>query len=146
MIQCPEGHLFCGTCIRSYASTKLGELNPYIACMDQSGCKALFTEPDLKKFLGRKLCNLYERLKQIKEIEAAGLVGLEECPFCEYKVIIENDEEKLVVCERDDCGAVSCRACKKLVRLHFPRFLLNSWRSGSSSEKLSRSVRLLFVA
>lgn len=63
--------------------------------------------------------NLYERVKQQKEIEAAGLEGLEECPFCEWKCVLEasNEEEKLFRCgnEVGGCGVVSCRICKKKV-------------------------------
>ena len=51
----------------------------------------------------------------MKEIEDAGLEGLEECPFCDFKVVIDNEEEKLFRCQKEDCMAVSCRACKKLV-------------------------------
>jgi TRIAD3 protein (E3 ubiquitin-protein ligase RNF216) len=102
--------------------------------MDQSGCKELFPESELARMLPKSLMNLYHRLKQRKEIEAAGLEGLEECPFCEYKVVIENAEEKLfreatspnfsagfdvyfTGCEGEDCKVVSCRACKKVDHL-----------------------------
>ncbi|KAH0579736.1 hypothetical protein H2248_002574 [Termitomyces sp. 'cryptogamus'] len=118
MIQCPETHLFCMTCMRSYASTLLGTHDPNIKCMDQSGCKALIPPSELKRFLPEKLMTLYERVKQRKEVEAAGLEGLEECPFCEWGCVIENPEEKLLRCGNlDACGAVSCRQCKKLDHL-----------------------------
>ncbi|KAL5526297.1 hypothetical protein ACEPAF_8020 [Sanghuangporus sanghuang] len=113
MVQCPDAHLFCKGCITSYAENQLGQHNPNIVCMDQSGCKLAFTDAELKRFLPAKLLELYERFKQAKEIEAAELDGLEECPFCEYKAVIDNPDEKLFRCEREDCGAVSCRACKK---------------------------------
>ena len=115
MVQCPEAHLFCKECMKSYVSNLLGQHDPKICCMDQSGCKALFPESELCRFLDTKLLSLYYRVKQTKEIEAAGLEGLEECPFCEYKVVIDNPDEKLFRCENDDCGVVSCRACKKAV-------------------------------
>ena len=115
MIQCPDCHLFCSTCMTSYAENLLGAHDPKINCMDQSGCKAPFPESELRRFLSPKLLALYERVKQRKEIEEAGLANLEECPFCEYKVVIENEDEKLLRCQGDDCGAVSCRACKKPV-------------------------------
>jgi E3 ubiquitin-protein ligase RNF216 len=115
MTQCPDAHLFCVDCLTSYASSRLGEHNPAIECMDQSGCKLLFTPSELRRILSPKLLDLYERVSQRKELEAAGLEGLEECPFCEYQVVIENDQEKLFRCEREECGAVSCRKCKKLV-------------------------------
>lgn len=116
MVQCPDAHLFCKDCMGTYAETLLGSHDHKIICMDQSGCKLAFPESELKRFLSSKLWSLYERVKQQKEIEAAGLEGLEECPFCEYKVVIENEQERLFHCQNEDCGAVSCRACKKLVR------------------------------
>ena len=115
MVQCPDCHLFCTECMTSYASNLLGARNNAIVCMDQSGCKLPFPESELKRFLTPKLLALYERVTQQKEIEAAGLEGLEECPFCEYKIIIDNPNEKLFRCENTECGAVSCRACKKTV-------------------------------
>lgn len=115
MTQCPDAHLFCTDCVTNYASTLLGEHNPAIGCMDQSGCKLLFLSSELHRILTPKLLELYERVTQRKELEAAGLENLEECPFCEYQVVIENEQEKLFRCEREECGAVSCRKCKKLV-------------------------------
>jgi TRIAD3 protein (E3 ubiquitin-protein ligase RNF216) len=113
MVQCPETHLFCKSCMSSYASNLLGEHNPNIVCMDQSGCKLLFPQSELERFLTPKLLELYHRVRQRKDIEAAGLENLEECPFCDYKCVIENEMEKLFRCENVDCGAVSCRECKK---------------------------------
>lgn len=103
------------TCMTSYAETKLGEHDMRIVCMDQSGCKLPFPESELRRILTPKLLELYDRVKQRKEIEAAGLEGLEECPFCDYKVVNENDQERLFRCENEACGAVTCRQCKKLV-------------------------------
>ncbi|KAI0070670.1 hypothetical protein K474DRAFT_1608247 [Panus rudis PR-1116 ss-1] len=117
MIQCPDAHLFCKSCMSTYAETLLGSHDPKIVCMDQSGCKLPFPESELRRFLTPKLLSLYERVKQQKEIEAAGLENLEECPFCDYKVVIENEHEKLFHCQNEDCGAVSCRQCKKLDHL-----------------------------
>lgn len=105
-------------CVSRYAAGKLGEHNANLTCMDQSGCQLAFPESELRRFLTPKLLELYDRVKQRKEIEAAGLENLEECPFCEYRVVIDNEQEKLFRCEREDCGAVSCRACKRLVRVH----------------------------
>ncbi|KAK7020526.1 hypothetical protein R3P38DRAFT_2970000 [Favolaschia claudopus] len=113
MIQCPDAHLFCSTCMVSYAENLLGGHDHKIICMDQSGCKLPFPDAQLQRFLTPKLLSLYERVKQTKEVEAAGIEGLEECPFCEYKCVIENDQEKLFACRNEECGAVSCRQCKK---------------------------------
>lgn len=117
MIQCPDAHLFCTECVTSFASTKLGEHNPAILCMDQSGCTLPFPDSELRRILSAKLWDLYERVRQSKEVDAAGLEGLEECPFCEYKVLIECEfeQEKLLRCRNEECGKISCRKCKKEV-------------------------------
>lgn len=120
MVQCPDAHLFCSDCVTAYASTQLGAHDVNILCMDQSGCKHPFPESELRRLLSPKLMELYERVKQRKEIEAAGLDGLEECPFCEYKCVIENPNEKLFRCGNEEtCGAITCRSCKKVVRGFF---------------------------
>lgn len=103
----------------AYASNLLGEHNFKIVCIDQSGCKLLFPESELERFLTPKLLSLYEKVKQAKEIEMAGLDGLEECPHCEFKAVIDNPNERLFRCQNEECGAVTCRECKKPVRL-FP--------------------------
>ncbi|KAJ3781897.1 hypothetical protein GGU11DRAFT_221731 [Lentinula aff. detonsa] len=118
MTQCPDAHLFCSECMSSYTENLLGAHNVNINCMDQSGCKLPFPESELRRFLSDKLWELYQRVKQRKEIEMAGLEGLEECPFCEYKCVIENPDEKLFRCGNEEtCGAITCRQCKKMDHL-----------------------------
>ncbi|KAF9468244.1 hypothetical protein BDZ94DRAFT_1154032 [Collybia nuda] len=118
MVQCPETHLFCIQCMNSYAGTLLGGHDPNIICIHQSGCKAAIPPSELRRFLSTKMMQLWERLKQRKEVEAAGLEGLEECPFCEWGCLIENEDEKLFRCGNNEtCGVVSCRGCKKLDHL-----------------------------
>jgi TRIAD3 protein (E3 ubiquitin-protein ligase RNF216) len=121
MVQCPEMHLFCITCMTSYASTLLGVHDPRIQCMDRSGCSALIPESEMRRFLSEKMVRLWERVNQRKEVLDAGLERLEECPFCDYGMVIENDEEKLFRCGNEQvCGVVSCRACKKPVGFFHP--------------------------
>ncbi|KAF8954518.1 hypothetical protein BDZ97DRAFT_1864738 [Flammula alnicola] len=119
MVQCPEAHLFCSGCVSQYASTKLGEHDIEINCMHSSGCAQPFPASELRRVLSTKLMDLYERVKQQKEIEQADLEGLEECPFCEWKCVLEvsKEEEKLFRCGNEDggCGEVSCRLCKQKV-------------------------------
>lgn len=119
IVQCPEAHLFCISCISTYASSKLGAHDADLVCVHQSGCKLPFPSSELRRFLPEKLMSLYERVKQQKEVEAAGLEGLEECPFCEWKCVIENEQERLFRCgnEEGGCGVVSCRGCKKVDHL-----------------------------
>ncbi|THH12108.1 hypothetical protein EW146_g7819 [Bondarzewia mesenterica] len=115
MIQCPDTHLFCSECVIAYASTKLGEHNPDLTCMDLSGCKLPFPDSELRRILPVKLLELFERVRQRRDVEAAGLEGLEECPFCDYKAVIDVDIEtdKIFRCQNEECGKFSCRKCKK---------------------------------
>ena len=116
MIQCSETHLFCSSCLKAYAASLLGTQNPDIRCLSLSGCNALIPESELRRCLPDELMKLLERAQQRKAIQAAGLKGLEECPFCDYSVIIESGQEKLLRCgNEEECGIVSCRACKKPV-------------------------------
>jgi hypothetical protein len=147
MVQCPDAHVFCRTCTTSYASGLLGAHDANIVCMDQSGCKLPFPDSQLQRILGGKLMDLYNRIKQTKEIEAAGLENLEACPFCDYKVVIENEDEKLLWCANQECLAVSCRFCKKLVStLHIalqrPR---PEFRPGSLAKKLQRFIFRILI-
>jgi len=115
MAQCTDTHLFCKGCVTSYTSTKLGEQNAELHCMDISGCKMGFPESELRRILPTKLFDLYEQIRQRRDIELAELEGLEECPFCDYKVVLDVDFEtdKVLTCQNEACLKVSCRKCKK---------------------------------
>lgn len=83
--------------------------------MHESGCKAEFTERNVKKVLAPRIANSYFALVQRKELEAAGLENLESCPSCEFAIVIDNEHEKLFTCQHPECQIVSCRGCKKPV-------------------------------
>ncbi|KAF5310761.1 hypothetical protein D9619_007644 [Psilocybe cf. subviscida] len=123
MVQCPDGHLFCANCISQYAATQLGAHNPSLVCMDSSECKLAFPESELRRVLTPKLMELYERLVSQRVIAAAGFEGLEECPFCDWKCVMDVpvETESLFRCgnEEGGCGVVSCRKCKK--KDHLPK-------------------------
>ena len=105
----------------TYASTRLEMHDSTIHCIDRSGCNMPIPESELRRFLPEEMMNLWERVKQRNEIQAAALEDLEQCPFCDYSVVIENPEEKLLICGNEDvCGIVSCRTCKKpVIPVHY---------------------------
>lgn len=120
MIQCPDGHLFCKGCVFRLSKERLGQRSTKIKCMDsQTDCQLEFMVAQLELCLPPKLLDLYHRIKQAEEISAAGLENLEECPFCEYKCVIDNENERLFRCQNEDCSVVSCRNCKK--KDHLPK-------------------------
>lgn len=61
-----------------------------------------------------------DSLQQQDEIVKAGLDGLEDCPFCEFKAICPPPEEdREFRCLNPDCEKVSCRLCKQ--ETHVPK-------------------------
>lgn len=90
-----------------------------IVCMDASVCPALFPDSELSRLLSAKSLELYHRLKQASELESAEIDGLETCPKCPFSAIIDNPYEKLFRCLAPECGAVSCRKCRK--EEHLPK-------------------------
>lgn len=78
-----------------------------------------FPDSELRRVLPTKLYELYEHIRQRRDIELAGLEGLEECPFCDYKVVMDVDfqTDKVLKCQNEECGKVSCRKCKKEVNI-----------------------------
>ena len=82
-----------------------------------------FPESELRRILPAKLFDLYEQIRQRRDIELAKLDGLEECPFCDYKVVVDVDFEtdKVLRCQNEACLKVSCRKCKNEVGI-FTKF------------------------
>lgn len=123
MVQCPDAHLFCSDCIGRYAATQLGAHNPSLVCMHSSDCKLPFPDSELRRVLTPTLMALYSRLTAQRAVAAAGLEGLEECPFCDWQCVIEApiEMDRLFRCgnEEGGCGIVSCRECKK--KDHLPK-------------------------
>ncbi|VDC06967.1 unnamed protein product [Peniophora sp. CBMAI 1063] len=121
VVQCPEAHLFCAECVVGFAESKLGEQNHRIPCMSSvgDGCAAHFGDSELRRVLPPKLLELYERVRQRRDVEAAGIDDMEECPFCDFKMIFEvdADTDKLFRCQNPDCEQISCRKCKKIDHL-----------------------------
>jgi TRIAD3 protein (E3 ubiquitin-protein ligase RNF216) len=140
MVQCPETHLFCVSCMTTCASALFSEHNSHIQCIDQSGCTALIPESELRRFLPEKMVRMWESISQHAEIMEARLAGLVECPFCNYVVVIENKEERLLRCGNEECGVVSCRACKKPVGPFHPCILFPGEFFISVSRTIYQSV------
>ncbi|KAE8147598.1 hypothetical protein BDV25DRAFT_142573 [Aspergillus avenaceus] len=113
-------HFFCFTCIRKSAETQIGMMKYKLQCFDTSGCQAGFAKLQMSEALGSSLLGKLEHLQQQDEIEQAGLDGLENCPFCEFKAIcppVEEDRE--FRCFNPTCEVVSCRLCKD--NSHIPK-------------------------
>ncbi|KAI0001329.1 hypothetical protein BJV74DRAFT_819893 [Russula compacta] len=102
----------CGCCFSSYPFRKMAQCtDTHLFC---TNCMA-FPDSELQRVLPEKLFELYGHIRQRRDIELAGLEGLEECPFCDYKVVMDADfqTDKVLRCQNEECAKVSCRKCKK---------------------------------
>lgn len=115
-----QAHFFCNTCINMRANEQLGALKHEMLCMDISGCRAELSKEALARTLPVKISDKLAEIQQLAEIKAAGLDGLEQCPFCEFQAICEPVEvDSLFECLNPECEKVSCRKCHE--ESHVPR-------------------------
>lgn len=100
MIQCADGHLFCRDCIKSYAKEAVfGSGNQSVLkCMDQE-CDCEFPQQMLEKVLDKRTLEKMEERQILENISKANVKNLYSCPFCDYKVIIP-DNNKVLECDK----------------------------------------------
>jgi hypothetical protein len=106
-----EPHYTCFSCIETYIKTEIGDARCRVLCT--AGCGVGFEPAQLNLLADKKLLKKLADLQQEKDIRDAGLDDLEECPFCDYKVIMPPIEENFeFTCANPECEKVSCRRCK----------------------------------
>ncbi|KAF4521015.1 hypothetical protein B566_EDAN002510, partial [Ephemera danica] len=107
MSACPDGHLFC----KEYAENEVGDGKVSFKCLEGE-CKEEFSLKVLQDVLTPKLFSRLVQKKQLEEIQAANIDGLETCPFCEFSTIpVPGD--RVFRCLNPDCMRDSCRECKE---------------------------------
>lgn len=75
---CPSSHPFCLTCALSNAKERLGNRLYTLPCL--SDCGSEFTEFEARRFLPKATLDLLHKIRMEKEVDLAGLEGLEKCP------------------------------------------------------------------
>ncbi|KIW99942.1 uncharacterized protein Z518_10870 [Rhinocladiella mackenziei CBS 650.93] len=107
-------HFFCFTCVEGLADNQVGLMRYEMMCMDASGCTSELSNEGIARAVPTLTFDRLELNKQQAEIVAAGIEGLEGCPFCEYKAVCEDvREEPLFYCQNPDCSRATCRKCHK---------------------------------
>lgn len=115
-----ETHFFCNKCIKMRAEEQIGSIKHEMMCMDISGCKAELSKEALARALPVKISDKLAEIQQLAEIKAAGLDGLEQCPFCDFQAICPPvDVDTTFSCLNPDCEKETCRKCKEVS--HLPR-------------------------
>ncbi|EXJ94098.1 hypothetical protein A1O1_02491 [Capronia coronata CBS 617.96] len=109
-----QPHFFCFTCVEGLADTQVGLMRYELLCMDGSACTAELAPDGVGKAVPIKTFDRLQLNKQQAEIAAAGIEGLEECRFCDFKAICDDVSEELVFyCQNPDCCRATCRKCNK---------------------------------
>ncbi|KAK5059910.1 hypothetical protein LTR84_009793 [Exophiala bonariae] len=113
-------HSFCFACVSGLAESQVGLMKYEMKCMDGSACSANLSWSAVAKAVDIKTFDRLEFNKQQAEIIAAGLEGLEKCPFCDFQAICDDIEiDPLFACQNPECGLVSCRKCR--LENHLPK-------------------------
>ena len=111
MVSCGAGHLFCRECVSTAAGVAVGEEKTQVICPED--CEQQFGWRQLELALEPILLSKLLQKRQAEEVSGAGLEDLVACPFCPYVAIMENKEDKVLVCGNPDCGRESCRLCRE---------------------------------
>ena len=87
-------------------------------CVATSGCEAELSSEGISQAISLRLFDKLALNKQQAELLMAGIEGLEECPFCDFKAIYDSIEINTIFeCQDPDCGKISCRKCKEVSHL-----------------------------
>ncbi|KAF2496158.1 hypothetical protein BU16DRAFT_368160 [Lophium mytilinum] len=113
-------HFFCCECARTLVHHLIGDGKCRPTCMSTKGCSAGFARQQLKIFLDQVTFDKLESMQQREDVLAAGIEGLAECPFCDFRADcppVEIDRE--FRCRNPGCEKVSCRLCR--AETHIPQ-------------------------
>lgn len=107
-------HFFCHGCVSRLADNQIGVMKYEMLCMDGSGCKASLSVEGVAQAVSIKTVDKLAFNQQQAEIAAAGIDGLEQCPFCDFKAICEAvEQDRIFNCQNPDCGRATCRRCNQ---------------------------------
>ena len=107
-------HFFCHDCVSRLADNQIGAMKYEMLCMDGSGCKSSLSVEGVAQAVSIKTVDKLAFNQQQAEIAAAGIDGLEQCPFCDFKAICEPvEQDRIFNCQNPDCGRATCRRCNQ---------------------------------
>ncbi|KAA6367047.1 MAG: putative serine carboxypeptidase, partial [Streblomastix strix] len=115
IVQCTQGHMICQFCVEDNVISGLEQGKVFIDCIAEGDCKGHYSESILLSCLSDD--DLF-RLDSIRMNQEIGNIlkmmkGVVECPHCEYKAIIEDENNFIFECKNPRCGKKTCRKCWK---------------------------------
>lgn len=114
-----ESHWFCLHCARAQANTLVGQSKWDLRCMSTEGCSSVFARPEVERFVDPPTLKKLDSLHFISGTRnIPGLEGMEECPFCDFKALMDpltsKEDTFWFPCMSKSCGKYSCRKCKEV--------------------------------
>nr|XP_045616945.1 E3 ubiquitin-protein ligase RNF216-like [Procambarus clarkii] len=105
-------HRYCVPCVTRYIASCIGEGHTSFKCIDED-CAALYPDKVLLKVMTPTEFTKTQERRQQEVIRVSKLRNLETCPFCTYAVIMDDPNDKVLVCRNPLCLKESCRLCKE---------------------------------
>ncbi|XP_045464143.1 uncharacterized protein LOC123673603 isoform X2 [Harmonia axyridis] len=112
---CKKNCPFCKDCVAKGAELAIGEGKLKFPCL--TNCNSEFDISTLRMVLDKKIFDPLFTKIQIEELKRANIDGLETCPFCDFSMIL-SDQEKIFKCQNVDCMEMTCRECRH--KAHMP--------------------------
>ncbi|CAB4069035.1 RNF216 [Lepeophtheirus salmonis] len=110
IVSCPGGHFFCKDCARKGCEGLVQGSRIVYKCFEPK-CEEAFDTQTLSELINPKLFSKY--VQGICKEEIKSCFKLEDCPECDYGVVIEDESIMIIECQYEFCGVRSCRRCKK---------------------------------
>ncbi|GFO07344.1 E3 ubiquitin-protein ligase [Plakobranchus ocellatus] len=112
MTSCPEGHLFCKTCLVRSTEAAFGDMKTKFPCLS-GDCDQNIPLSILQTVIPANLFSKIVRRMQEEEILQANIKDLVSCPFCPFATIMPNPDDKVFKCLNPECLKESCRLCQE---------------------------------
>ena len=107
MVQCPEGHLICASCVEKQVAVAVTEGKSDIPCAHMGGCPCVIPMSELKRTVPSKLLEKLVQSETMNAVMAADLNNLVKCYKCGMFTTYEG--EPPMICP--DCHAKTCPSC-----------------------------------
>jgi len=111
MVRCGGGHIYCTECVEISTKVAMGEGKTEMMCLGQ--CDEEISWQELSRALKPNVLSKLIQKRQEVEVKKAELENVVACPYCPYLAIMENLDDKVLVCKNPECGRESCRLCKE---------------------------------
>lgn len=110
-VTCQDGHVSCTECIQRAIKIAVGS-NQRINCF--ANCGKTYDDIALWKAIpfDDNLRRAYDAIVQREELAESGIKNLHACPFCDNKVVIEQEGSSTFRC--NGCKRESCIHCKQV--------------------------------